>query len=132
MLAAQVAGWPAQVQAAAATEDAPHGADRLGDGMPDRVANSSSGWSTCAPAALQAQAQKGTPAPSIGTVMGHPAACRTMANRSGAENGVPPDLAQRNHGSAQPYPADVGRLHPGLQGDAQQLPRQGGLLGAME
>jgi hypothetical protein len=39
VLAAEVVGWLAQVQAAAATEDAQHGADQRGDEMPDRVAS---------------------------------------------------------------------------------------------
>jgi transposase len=95
-LAAEVAGWLAQAEAADAAEDAEHGPDRRGDELPDWVADKQARLERirAAKAALEAEAQAdpppedAEPGPSSGMVdHGRP-------RRS--PDGGPPAQAQRN------------------------------------
>jgi transposase len=97
-LAAEVAAWFAQAEAADAAQDREHGAERRGDEMPDWVANKAARLERirAAKAALEAEAKAPPPdadgdgpGPASG-MMG-----RTSQPKRGSDGG-PPDKAQRN------------------------------------
>ena len=96
-LAAEVAGWFAQAEAADTDEDRQHGADRRGDEMPEWVANKQQRLERirAARAALEAEARQDPadldpdgPGPSSGMQEG--------GKPERAEDGGPPERAQRN------------------------------------
>lgn len=96
-LAAEVAGWFGQAEAADAAEDAEHGCDRRGDEMPDWVADKQRRLARirAAKAALEAEAAQDPgdldpdgPGPSSGM--------QASGRPQRAADGGPPDRAQRN------------------------------------
>ena len=94
-LAAEVAGWLAQAEAADAAEDAEHGADRRGDELPGWVADKQQRLERirAAKAALEAEAAAepppdAEPGPSSGMV--------DHSRPARAEGGGPPARAQHN------------------------------------
>lgn len=112
-LAAELASWLDQADAADAAEDAQHGADRRGDEMPDWMADRQRRLERirAAKAQLEAEAKAGPdsadpdgPGPSSGM--------QERGNRKGKPADTPPDKAQRNF----------------TDGDSRIMPNQGGFI----
>jgi transposase len=95
-LAAEVAGWLAQAEAADKAEDAEHG-DRRGDEMPEWVANKQSRLERirAAKAVLEAEAA-GNPDDLDPDGPGPSSGMQERGNRKKTPDGKPPDKAQRN------------------------------------
>ena len=119
-LAAEVAGWLAQAEAADAAEDAEHGPEQRGDELPDWVADKQARLARirAAKAALEAEAKaaRRRPRRRARPVFGHerpwPAAARAGRRAAGAG-------AAQLHRPRQPRAQDPGRLRPGLQRPAR-------------
>jgi hypothetical protein len=95
-LAAEVQGWLVKAAAADAAEDAEHGPDQRGDELPDWVADRQARLERirAAKAALETEAQAGTPPPAA-----EPGPSSGMVDHGRARraaDGGPPDRAQRN------------------------------------
>jgi transposase len=95
-LAAEVAGWLAQAEAADAAEDAAHGADRRGDDMPDWVADKVRRLERIRAAKAALEAEAGDPADPDPDGPGPSSGMRERGGRKSAAGGVPPTKAQRN------------------------------------
>jgi transposase len=95
--AAEVTGWLERAEAADAEEDARHGPDRRGDEMPDRVADKARRLARirAAKAALEAEAAA-PPAPDDENGPGPSSGMQRQGRPLRAEDGGPPDRAQRN------------------------------------
>lgn len=96
-LAAEVAGWLAQAEAADGAEDATYGADRRGDEMPDWAADKVRRLERirAAKAALEAEAAQ-APADLDPDGPGPSSGMRERGRAAGAGSGTPPDRAQHN------------------------------------
>ena len=96
-LATAVAGWLEQAEAADAEEDARHGPGRRGDEMPDWVADKVRRLERirAVKAALEAEAAA-PPAPDDGDGPGPSSGMQRQGRPLRAEDGSPPDRAQRN------------------------------------
>jgi transposase len=112
-LAAEVASWLDQADAADAAEDAQHGADRRGDEMPDWMADKQRRLERirAAKAQLTAEAKAG-PDRADPDGPGASSGMQERGNRKSAPTGVPPDKAQRNF----------------TDGDSRIMPSGGGFI----
>ena len=93
-LAAEVAGWLARAEREDAADDAEHGVDQRGDELPDWVADKQARLEhiRAAKAALEAEAE----APPPDTEPGPSAGMSDHGRPRRAQDGGPPDRAQRN------------------------------------
>jgi transposase len=97
-LAAEVSGWLERAGAMDAEDDARHGADRRGDGMPGWTADKARRLARirAAKAALEAEATAPLLPPDDGSGPGPSSGMQRQGRPLRAEDGGPPDRAQRN------------------------------------
>jgi transposase len=114
-LAAEVSGWLERAEAADAEEDARHGADRRGDEMPGWVADKARRRARirAAKAALEAEAAAPPPPPDDESGPGPSSGMQRQGRPLRAEDGGPPDRAQRN------FTAPDSRIQPTRDGFVQ-------------
>jgi transposase len=95
-LAAEVAGWLAQAEAADAAEDAEHGAEQRGDELPDWVAEKQARLERIRAAKAALEAEAAAPPPAEDAEPGPSSGMSDHGRPRHAKDGGPPTRAQRN------------------------------------